>query len=70
MPQLPVKTSSKKDARKCFLGLAHHNMTIHDPIQTYANNHMIAELAEPKIVPMSPNPLLVCMVGSGNKTNQ
>ena len=32
-----------------FLGLAHRHMTTCVPIQTYANNHMIAELAEPRI---------------------
>ena len=32
-----------------FLGLAHHHVIAHVPIQTYANNHMIAELAEPRI---------------------
>ena len=32
-----------------FLGLVHHHVTAHAPIQTYANNHMIAELAEQRI---------------------
>ena len=32
-----------------FLGLAHHHVTARAPVQTYANNHMIAELAEPRI---------------------
>jgi hypothetical protein len=34
---------------KHFLGLAHHHVTARAPTQTYANNHMIAELAETKI---------------------
>ena len=39
---------------KRFLGLAHHHVTAHAPIQTYANNHMIAELAEPRIIAIVP----------------
>jgi hypothetical protein len=34
---------------KHFLSLAHHHVTARAPIQTNANNHMIAELAEPRI---------------------
>ena len=30
-------------ALKHFLGLVHHHVTSHAPIQTYAKNHMIAE---------------------------
>ena len=43
-----------------FLGLAHHHqlhVTAHVPIQIYANNHMIAELAEPSIGTNIPRPL-------------
>ena len=32
-----------------FLGLAHHDVIARAPIQTYANNHMTTELAEPRI---------------------
>ena len=39
-----------------FLGLAHHHVTACAPIQTYASNHMIAELAEPKIGANVPRP--------------
>ena len=39
-----------------FLGLAHHHVTARAPIQIYANNHMIAELAEPRIGANVPRP--------------
>ena len=39
-----------------FLGLVHHHVTAHVPIQIYANNHMIAELAEPRIGANVPRP--------------
>ena len=39
-----------------FLGLAHHHVTAHMPIQIYANNHVIGELAEPKIGANVPRP--------------
>ena len=39
-----------------FLGRAHHHVTARAPIQTYANNHMIAELAEPRISTNVPRP--------------
>ena len=39
-----------------FLGLAHHHVTARAPVQTYANNHMIAELAEPRIGTNVPRP--------------
>lgn len=39
-------------------------MNAHAPIQIYTNNYKIVELAEP----MSPDPFLMCTVGSGNKT--
>ena len=39
-----------------FLGRAHHHVTARAPIQTYANNHMIAELAEPRISANVPRP--------------
>ena len=41
---------------ECFLGLAHYHMTEHAPTQIYANNHMIAELAEPRIGANVPRP--------------
>ena len=41
---------------RAFLGRAHHHMTARAPIQTYANNHMIAELAEPRISANVPRP--------------
>jgi hypothetical protein len=42
-----------------FLGLAHHHVIVqcHAPIQAYANNHMIAELAEPRIGVNVPRPI-------------
>ena len=40
-----------------FLGLAHHHVTARAPVQTSANNHMIAELAEPRIGANVPRPL-------------
>ena len=56
---------------KHFLGLAHHHMTTHAPIQTYVNNHMIAGLAEPRISSNVPRPFpRVCMVESGNKISR
>ena len=39
------------------------------PIQTYANNHMIAELAEPRISTNVPRPFPPLGVGSGDKTS-
>ena len=39
-----------------FLGLAHHHVTARAPIQIYANSHMIAELAEPRIGANVPRP--------------
>ena len=48
---------------KHFLGLAHHHVTSRAPIQTYAYyNHMIAELAQPRISANVPRPFL-CMLG-------
>ena len=41
---------------ECFLGLAHHHVTALAPIQTYVNNHMIAELEEPRIGTNVPRP--------------
>ena len=41
---------------KHFLGLAHHHVTAHVPIQTYANNHTIAELAESRFGVNVPGP--------------
>ena len=41
---------------KCSLGRAHHHVISHAPTQTYANNHMIAELAEPRIGANVPRP--------------
>ena len=41
---------------RSFLGRAHHHVTARAPIQTYANNHMIAELAEPRISANVPRP--------------
>ena len=41
---------------KCFLGRAQHHVTSHAPTQIYASNHMIAELAEPRIVANVPRP--------------
>ena len=51
-----------------FLGLAHHHVTAYAPIQTYANNHIIAELAEPRISANVPRPFSSLGVGSGDKT--
>ncbi len=48
---------------KHFLGLVHHHVTARAP-----DNHMIAELAETKSAPISPDTFLACMVGSGNET--
>ena len=39
---------------RLFLGLAHHHVIECAPIQIYANNHMIAELAEPRISTNAP----------------
>ena len=44
-----------------FLGRAHHHVTACAPIQIYADDHMIAELAEPRIGANIPRPFLhVC----------
>ena len=52
-----------------FLGRAHHHVTSRAPIETYTNNHMIAELAEPRIGANVPRPFpRACVVGSGNET--
>ena len=54
-----------------FLGLAHHHVTARAPIQIYANSHMIAELAAPRIGANVPRPFpRACVVGSGNETSQ
>ena len=52
-----------------FLGLAHHHVTARAPIQTYANNHVIAELAEPRISANVPRPFPPLGVGSGDEIN-
>ena len=44
-------------------------MTARAPIETYANNHMIAELVEPRMGANVPRPFpRACVVGSGNET--
>ena len=50
-----------------FLGRAHHHVAAHAPIQIYANNHMIAELAEPRISANVPRPFPRVRGGSGNE---
>ena len=52
-----------------FLGRAHHHVIARAPIQTYASNHMIAELAEPRISANVPRPSPPFGVGSGDKTS-
>ena len=54
-------------------------MIAYAPIQTYANNYLIAELANQESAPMVckikkrpamfPDPFLACIMGSGNKTS-
>ena len=53
--------------RPC-LDRAHHHVTARAPIQNYANNHMIAELAEPRISANVPRPFPPLGVGSGDET--
>ena len=45
----------------------HHHVTTCAPIQTYANNHMIVEVAESRIGASVPRPF-PRVVGSGNET--
>ena len=68
IPRLYPQEGKGLGTLKHFLGLAYHDVTARSPIQTYANNHMIAELAEPRIGTMSPESFVTCMVGSGNET--
>ena len=44
-------------------------MTAYAPIQTYANNHTIAELAEPRISANVPRPFPPLGMGSWHKTS-
>ena len=51
-----------------FLGLAHRHVTAHAPMQTYLYANKILSLQNQESVPMSPDPFLACVVGSGNET--
>ena len=52
-----------------FLGLADHHVATRAPIQIYANNHMIADLAEPRIGANVTRPFPRMRGGSRNETS-
>ena len=49
-----------------FLGLVHHHVTARAPIQIHASNHVIAELAEPRIGANVLSSHAWCDLGHGN----
>ena len=67
---IPHHTHKERFRGHCrsFLGLVHHHVIKRAPIRTYSNNHMISEVAEPRISTNAPRPFPPFGVGSGGET--